>query len=238
MGTTLVALICKSGVVVGADTRTSVGEYVSNRFAHKLTPLSDRIIVCRSGSAADTQALCLEARSELEFLKYNHQVTLRTSQVAKLLRYYMTKQGNGGDLQASLLCCGVDDNGVGEIHAILPSGALLQHPSFAVSGSGSTYIMGFLDEQLAKRNDDDLLEEDEAIDLVTRAIQLAMDRDGSSGGFVRIYSITSKGQRARTIYPSDHVSVEKRQGQETTSSTDLPGFAPPVSLAGTSEDSK
>lgn len=33
------------------------GSYVSNRVSDKLTPLANRIYVCRSGSAADTQAI-------------------------------------------------------------------------------------------------------------------------------------------------------------------------------------
>ena len=228
MGTTLVALCCKGGVVVGADTRTSVSGYVSNRFAHKCTPLSDHIVVCRSGSAADTQRLCDEARWELQSMKYRYQRVLQVPQVANLLRSFMVEQ----DMQASLLCAGVDSNGEGQLYAILPSGALFQHDVYAVSGSGSTYITGYLDDQLA--NKDTLLNEQEAIDLVAKAIQLAMDRDGSSGGFVRIYSVTSNGRRSITIYPLQQETSEnvKSVGSKNApSSRDLPGFAPSVSGA-------
>lgn len=45
------------GVVIGADSRTSSGTYVSNRVTDKLTRISDKIYCCRSGSAADTQAI-------------------------------------------------------------------------------------------------------------------------------------------------------------------------------------
>ncbi len=43
--------------MMGADSRTSTGSYVANRVSDKLTPLHDRIFCCRSGSAADTQAV-------------------------------------------------------------------------------------------------------------------------------------------------------------------------------------
>lgn len=228
MGTTLVALCCKGGVVVGADTRTSVSGYVSNRFAHKCTPLSEHIVVCRSGSAADTQQLCDEARWELQSMKYRFQRVLQVSQVAKLLSSFMVDQQQD-TMQASLLCAGVNSNGEGQLYAILPSGALFQHGVHAVSGSGSTYITGFLDDQLANR--DTLLNEQEAIDLVAKAIQLAMDRDGSSGGFVRIYSITAKGRRSITIYPLQQERNESVESSKdaSSSSRDLPGFAPSVS---------
>ncbi|OXB70490.1 UNVERIFIED_CONTAM: hypothetical protein H355_009702 [Colinus virginianus] len=56
-GTTIVAVTFKNGVVLGADTRTSAGSYVVNRAARKITPVHEKICVCRSGSAADTQAV-------------------------------------------------------------------------------------------------------------------------------------------------------------------------------------
>ena len=45
------------GVVIGADSRTTTGSYIANRVTDKLTPIHDRIYCCRSGSAADTQAV-------------------------------------------------------------------------------------------------------------------------------------------------------------------------------------
>lgn len=44
------------GVVIGADSRTTMGSYIANRVTDKLTYLHERIYCCRSGSAADTQA--------------------------------------------------------------------------------------------------------------------------------------------------------------------------------------
>jgi 20S proteasome subunit beta 1 len=46
------------GVILGADSRTTTGAYIANRVTDKLTPLyADSIYCCRSGSAADTQAI-------------------------------------------------------------------------------------------------------------------------------------------------------------------------------------
>ena len=56
-GTTLVALTFADGVVLGADTRTSSGAWVENRVTDKITPVTDTILCCRSGAAADTQVI-------------------------------------------------------------------------------------------------------------------------------------------------------------------------------------
>lgn len=54
------------GVVIGADSRTSTGSYIANRVSDKLTELHDRIYCCRSGSAADTQAVADYVMTYLE----------------------------------------------------------------------------------------------------------------------------------------------------------------------------
>merc|ERR1711863_110371 len=51
-GTTLCAVEFDGGVVIGADSRTSMGTWVANRVTDKLTPVTDNIFCCRSGSAA------------------------------------------------------------------------------------------------------------------------------------------------------------------------------------------
>ncbi len=56
-GTTIMAVPFEGGVILGADSRVSTGTYVANRVSDKIAQLSDHIFCCRSGSAADTQAL-------------------------------------------------------------------------------------------------------------------------------------------------------------------------------------
>ena len=56
-GTSIMAVEFDGGVVIGADSRTTTGSYIANRVTDKLTKLTDNIYCCRSGSAADTQAI-------------------------------------------------------------------------------------------------------------------------------------------------------------------------------------
>lgn len=59
------------GVVLGADSRTTTGSYIANRVTDKLTPITDLIYCCRSGSAADTQAIADMVRYHLQLLTYS-----------------------------------------------------------------------------------------------------------------------------------------------------------------------
>lgn len=58
------------GVVLGADSRTTTGSYIANRVTDKLTPIHDLIYCCRSGSAADTQAVSDIVRYHLQLVAY------------------------------------------------------------------------------------------------------------------------------------------------------------------------
>lgn len=57
MQTTLVAIETADGVVVGTDSRTTAGQYISSRATDKITVLTDHIVMLRSGSASDSQAI-------------------------------------------------------------------------------------------------------------------------------------------------------------------------------------
>lgn len=66
-GTSIMAVEFNGGVVIGADSRTTSGAYVANRVTDKLTRITDQIYCCRSGSAADTQAIADVVSYHLNF---------------------------------------------------------------------------------------------------------------------------------------------------------------------------
>ena len=198
MGTTIVALRTKEGVVVGADTRTSMSTMVSNRFADKVSLLYQNgpvsCVMCRSGSAADTQYLADECRWAFRSraLQYGPEA-VSIGQIARWLRY-VVMNGNYG---ASLLCAGYDPREGGCIYSIAPSGSLMEEKVFAAAGSGSTYILGLMDTTLKnlEEGSSEFIGEEDAIELVTRLIHSAVARDGSSGGVARILVMNSQGSR-------------------------------------------
>ena len=67
--TTIMAVEFNGGVIIGADSRTTTGAYIANRVTDKLTKVTERIYCCRSGSAADTQAIADIVKYHLDFYK-------------------------------------------------------------------------------------------------------------------------------------------------------------------------
>ena len=212
LGTSLVAITYRNGVIVGADTRTSVSGFVSNRFAYKIVPILNQAVICRSGSAADTQYLADQTKWELQARDYRYQIRPTLMQLSRLLRSLMLESSQ--ELTASLICAGYDrEKQAGRIYSISPSGSLIEEEGFAVSGSGSTFILGHMDNTYRSN-----MSEDEGITFVLEAVRLAMNRDGSSGGFVRIHVIHENGSNELTVYPTDS---NNRYLEART----LPGFA-------------
>ena len=105
-GTTIIAIPFATGVVLGADSRVSTGTYVANRASDKIAQLHDRIWCCRSGSAADTQALT-------DYVKhYLSQLAVETGRVptVKVAAHLMRKlcYENKDNLMAGVIIGGWD----------------------------------------------------------------------------------------------------------------------------------
>ena len=277
LGTTLVAIKYSGGVIVGADTRTSVGGYVSNKFAYKINPIFDvekdeeeydddvdvdvnenrklvasssssssSCVLCRSGSAADTQWLAQNAKQQFRIRKLERPGYRPTiSEVAHYLRYLMrdaqkddsSSSSSSSTLQASLICAGYNAiKGEGQIYGITPGGSLWEEDYFCVSGSGSIILLGYLDSLFADNNMNmkeisSQYTEKEAIELVTKLLKLSIARDGSSGGLIRLYVVDQYGLKERTVYPFSGDSViddSTSSSGDATTAVDLKGFAKPT----------
>lgn len=185
MGTTIMAVSFAGGVVMGADSRTSTGSYVANRVSDKISPVHDFIYCCRSGSAADTQAVSDIVRYYLDAhaIELGHSPLVKTA--ASLFQDICYQ--NKDRLLAGIIIGGWDAVSGGQVYA-LPLGGTLVRQDYALGGSGSTYIYGFVDANYKTG-----MTREECESFVTKAISHAMARDGSSGGVVRLCTIDAKG---------------------------------------------
>ncbi|KAI3636680.1 hypothetical protein MIR68_002286 [Amoeboaphelidium protococcarum] len=194
LGTTIMAVQFADGVVFGADSRTTTGSYIANRVTDKLTPIHDHVFCCRSGSAADTQAVAdiVSYYSELFAVQHGEAPTVRT--VASLFRELC--YNNKDNLQAGIIVAGWDKYHGGEVYSVPLGGSVHKQP-FAIGGSGSTYIYGFCDAEYKVG-----MSRDECLSFVSRALSHAMSRDGSSGGCIRMAVIDKSGVE-RIFIPGD-----------------------------------
>ncbi|XP_033222135.1 proteasome subunit beta type-6 [Belonocnema kinseyi] len=190
-GTSIMAAEFNGGVVIGADSRSTTGSYVANRYADKLTRITDNIYCCRSGSAADTQAIANIVSYHLGF----HQMELGQSPLVETAANVFREMcyNYRDSLMAGILVAGWDSQKGGQVYSV-PIGGMCVRQPISIGGSGSTYVYGYVDANY-KPN----MSREETVELVQNTLALAMARDGSSGGVIRLGVITEKGIERKVI---------------------------------------
>lgn len=180
------------GVIVGADSRTSTGTYVANRVTDKLTRITDKIYCCRSGSAADTQAIAdIVSYSTYYSENQNGRDALVTEVAAEFRRYCYNYRDS---LMAGIIVAGYDDVHGGQVFSV-PLGGMVIRQKMTIGGSGSGFIYGFVRENF-KEN----MQKEDCVEFVKKAVFHAMYHDGSSGGVCRIGIITKDGIERRVFF--------------------------------------
>jgi hypothetical protein len=94
-----------------------------------------------------------------------------------------------------MIIAGWDHRHGGQVYSI-PLGGSLHKQSYAIGGSGSTYIYGYCDANWQE----DMNEED-GIKFVKGALSEAIKWDGSSGGVIRMVVLTAKGAQRHLYLP-------------------------------------
>lgn len=97
---------------------------------------------------------------------------------------------------AGMIIAGHDALHGGSVYSI-PLGGSLHKQSYAIGGSGSTYIYGYCDSYWREG-----MNEADSITFVKGALREAIKWDGSSGGVIRMVVLTSKGA-VRHLYLPD-----------------------------------
>ncbi|CAG5127320.1 unnamed protein product [Candidula unifasciata] len=184
-GTTIMATQYDGGVVVGADSRTTTGSYIANRVTDKLTRITDYIYCCRSGSAADTQAVADLVKYQIDFhrMEMGKEPLVKTvANIFKQLCYDYRDQ-----ITAGIIVAGWDSKDGGQVYSV-PISGMLQRMPFTIGGSGSSYLYGYVDANFKPA-----MTKEQSLQFVANSVSLAMNRDGSSGGIIRLASISKDG---------------------------------------------
>ncbi|QLG70586.1 hypothetical protein HG535_0A05270 [Zygotorulaspora mrakii] len=189
------AVTFADGVILGADSRTTTGAYIANRVTDKLTRVHDSIWCCRSGSAADTQAVAdvVQHHLELYTVQYGAPSTKTAASIFREICYE-----NKDALSAGIIVAGYDERSKGEVYSIPLGGSLHKQP-FAIAGSGSTFIYGYCDKNF-KEN----MTKEETITFMKNSLSQAIKWDGSSGGVIRMVVLTKEGVERLIFYPEDY----------------------------------
>ncbi|KAI3885299.1 hypothetical protein MKW98_002691 [Papaver atlanticum] len=184
-GTTTLAFIFKEGVMVAADSRASMGGYISSQSVKKIIEINPYMLGTMAGGAADCQFwhrnLGVKCRLHELANKRRISVTGASKLLANILYSY-----RGMGLSVGTMIAGWDEKGPG-LYYVDSEGGRLKGTRFSV-GSGSPYAYGVLDN--GYKYDMSI---PEAAELARRAIYHATFRDAASGGVASVYYVGPDG---------------------------------------------
>lgn len=197
-GTTIFAIRTPTSVILGSDTRTSMGNFISSRITDKLTPLTDSIYCCRSGSAADTRIIADIVSTNLKHYQYITNSTLSVERAAKEVAAMIYKYPQ---LLAGMIVAGYGSDGPRVFNISL--GGSMVEMDYAIGGSGGAYVMGYCDV-----NYRDDFGEEEGKSFVKKVVEMAIRRDNYSGGCIRMARIDGSGVE-KYFVPGNEVCDKK-----------------------------
>ncbi len=204
-GTTCIGVLCKDGVVIAADRRTTAGFIASDK-STKVYDLSDSIVATTAGHAADNQKIMRWMRGELNLIELRNERSVYVKEAMMMInsaQYSMLRQMGS---VVSVILAGYDSREGPQLYNLSPDGTILQHDGYVVDGSGSVYVKGVLDT-LYK----DGITVKEAQELVEKGFLASFKNDNMSGGGYIAKVITKDGitEVARKLIESSFVNSEK-----------------------------
>jgi len=180
-GTTIVGLVYKDGVVLGADTRATEGNIIADKNCAKIHYIAPNIYCCGAGTAADTEYTTNIISANIELHRLETQKKPRVATACRMLKQYLHRYQ--GHIGAALVLGGVDVNGPC-LYTIAPHGSTDKLP-FVTMGSGSLAAMAVFESGFRPN-----MEVDEAKELVRQAIRGGIFNDLGSGSNVDVCVIT------------------------------------------------
>lgn len=182
-GTTTVGLTTEGGVVLAADMRASAGNMVASKDAQKVLEVHPTAALTIAGSVSAAQSLVNSLQAEVRLYETRRDTGMSLEALANLAGNLL-RSGNFHIVQPVL--GGVDDDG-SHVYSIGPGGSVMAE-DYAVSGSGSPFALGVLEQEY-----DEGMSVDDAETIAARAVQSATERDTASGNGLTLATITADG---------------------------------------------
>ena len=191
-GTTTIAMICKDGVVVAADKRSTAGNLVANKKQVKVVQIADKMLVAQAGLVSDAQLLSKLIRAEIKLKDIQTGRPCTVKEVANLLAgmlYSNIRRPTMIPGIVAFLLGGVDDEGF-HVYNLGIDGSVTKKDDFDSEGSGSVFALGVLETMWKKG-----MTGDECVALAVRAVNAALQRDSCTGNGIDVWLITQDGAR-------------------------------------------
>ena len=182
-GTTTVGISTSDGVVLATDMRASAGNMVSSKDVQKVEQIHPTAALTIAGSVSAAQSLIRNLKAEVSLYEARRSEDMSMEALATLTSNFLR---SGAFFIVAPLLGGVDEDGT-HVYSLDPLGGMTEE-DYTVSGSGSQYALGVLEQEY-----DEELTIDEAKTVAARSIKSAVERDLASGNGINVAVVTDEG---------------------------------------------
>ncbi len=189
-GTLTIGIVCKDGVVIGADRKVSLGggggvSYIA-RSAKKVIELNERIVLTMAGTVSDALKTISILKAELRLKELRTKRKVSVNEAASLASNMLFQNIRTPSMIPSIahfMAAGYDETGL-HIFDISPDGYLKEVQDYAATGSGMVQADPILDSEYSKG-----MSIEDGIKLAVKCIRASMARDPGVGEGIDLYVI-------------------------------------------------
>ncbi len=189
-GATAVGVTYKDGVILGAERRITLANYVLSKSGRKVFKVTDNTGAVCAGMVADMQNLVRQVGVYTKLKELEVKRTLRPGAVAKLTSIIMFEQRYAPYITQVILG-GVD--GKPKVWVLDPLGSLISD-DYAAVGTGAEMAVGVLEDGFAPS-----MSAKEGKELLVSSIKSAIARDSMSGNGIDMLTIDKSGMKEDSI---------------------------------------
>ncbi|MDG6911045.1 MAG: proteasome subunit beta [Nitrososphaerota archaeon] len=189
-GATAVGIAYRDGVVMGAERRITLGNFVRSKSGKKVFKVTDNVGAVCAGMIADMQNLVKEVSVYSKLKELESRKSMKPNSVAKLMSTLMF-QNRYAPLLTQVILGGIGDKPV--VFVLDPLGSVISD-QYATVGTGEETAIGVIE---AGYNPN--MAQKEARDLAISAIKAAVARDAMSGNGIDILTVDKTGIKEEGI---------------------------------------
>src|SRR5579884_4443262 len=189
-GATAVGVVFKDGVVLAAEKRLALGNFIMSKGAKKVFPITEYTGAACAGMIADMQVLVRNVQAIIKMREMELHRPIKPNSVTKLMSVIMFER-RMYPLLTQVILGGVDNGG--SIYVLDPLGSVIPD-KYASVGSGSELAIGVIESEYK-----DGLDENSAKELAKKAIKASSQRDSASGDGADILVLKKNGSYEENV---------------------------------------
>jgi proteasome beta subunit len=189
-GATAVGIAFKDGVVLGAERRVTLGNYVISKSGRKVFMITGTVGAVCAGMVSDMQNLVREVASYVKLKELDGKKSMKPNSIAKLMSVLMFER-RFAPLLTQVILGGVD--GAPKVYVLDPLGSVIPD-EYAAVGTGAEMAIGVIESGYTPN-----MTLKEARDLALAAIKAGIARDEASGNGVDLLLLDRNGVKEEAI---------------------------------------